>query len=74
MKQQFHKMQKPLFHTVKFWLSTEAGDVRGLILAYSAWLSLGFALHVGKMPDVFLTSLDFYADDKLYSLACRRLC
>lgn len=36
---------KKLFHTVKFWLSTEAGDVKGLILAFSAWPSLSFALH-----------------------------
>lgn len=70
-------MQKGLFHPVKFWLSTEAGDVKGVIIAFSAWLSLSFALHDGDTLgkwDVFLTSLDFYADGKLYSLAFRRLC
>lgn len=30
---------KKLFHTVKFCFSTEAGDVKGSILAFSAWLS-----------------------------------
>lgn len=34
-----------LFHTLMFWFSTEAGDVKGLILAFSSWVSLSFALH-----------------------------